>query len=1019
MIEHVTDLQTQANRLPSAGWDLEAMIADLQPTKRGLVPFAILSILAVSSLPAVAQVKTPIPEYTGDRVYVREVADSYSSLNRAIKELERSSPQTYFAIVVRSAGAGPDAASNYVNDLYDSWLGQARAKGLKLDPERSVITLLAVENRRVAVHAGTTLRDRLGLGKTALSGLIETAFVPFAKEQRYAEATASLLASINNQVSQYDRETAAVKTGSELFPDAPTPKRVQATAAGPSLPAAPSTETSQQPAPIAQGTRSAPASTVTPAAAPRASTTRRDLTLALLASLVAVALIVAGLVWLARVRTRNSVASKIKEYKKQAVAVMDQLDALKARLKLLPTENPEFKEPMSGATLALYETTQTNITALWDRWLEVMDVLDKAQALAQKDTALGTEKLKEAEKLVSDPKVFQQIDQEAKACAANMDQLNQAHEHARAAAQEVVQSQKDVQTNVQKVEHEGLPTVPYKPEIDGIADQARQAGGILTPDPVGARGSLDQARLRATTLRERIEQILQRYDEGRKVSAELASLGQQVAGHRQQGLRLDEEGGNPDQSIAQTFQKLEALRTAVHEGDAQTALQQLQTARDMLTRSQETVDGVLKARDLCQRDLPERVRETRRLREAMNQYEAFQDELRRDFAAGSWQAVSGHLDQARHLLDSFDGKTDEAREASSTTTQQYLVGARLLGQVSQEQLAVLQLMSAVGDQLAALKAVREECQGALRNLDEQDRTAQRFFLQNDQAIGSMARGTLDSARQSREQLSALQRERPPDWPRIRQALAGTLEEYGIACNQAEADLQAYQQLSAEYSRVRQDAARVRAFLSSHQEDRLAANQHYQNAEDALARAEAESSGTGKEWARWLELVRGASADLAHAERLAREDVRVAHQAEAEIRAAVDALGQARAYFSMGVTVGTREAESQLALADQSYRSQNYEEAIRAAAAAIQHVRQAHAQAAQQASMLQMAAEADRRRTAMPATDGAFLAAGGISASGAAIAGAAASPERPQDPGSESRSSTASGSWSNETAEGGW
>ena len=160
---------------------------------------------------------------------------------------------------------------------------------------------------------------------------------------------------------------------------------------------------------------------------------------------------------------------KIKEYKKKAVDVMDQLDTLKARLKQLPTEDPDFKEPMAGETLAMYEQTQTQLTGLWDRWLEVMDVLDKAQALAKKDTALGTEKLKEAEKLVSDSKVFEQIEAQSKACSASMDQLNQAHENARSAADVVVASQKEIQTRVEKVEKEGLPTVPYKPEIDGIA----------------------------------------------------------------------------------------------------------------------------------------------------------------------------------------------------------------------------------------------------------------------------------------------------------------------------------------------------------------------------------------------------------------------------------------------------------------------------------------------------------------------------------------------------------------------
>src|SRR5271157_4576344 len=295
-----------------SGGEARIMMADLRRQILVLILFTGLVLLAGSTGQAVAQERTPIPEYTGDRVYIKDVPGSYRSLNETIKQLERSSPQSYF----------------------------------------------------VAAQAG-----------------------------------------IQNQML-----------------------------------------------------------------------------LALLASLLAVGLIVAALIWLARHRTRNTVESKIKQYKKNAVDVMDRLDAMKARLKNLPVEDPDFKEPISGETLAVYQKIEGNLTGLWDRWLEVMDALDKAQALAKKDTALGTEKLKEAEKLVSDSQVFEQIEVEAQKCAASMDELNQAHENARSAADVVVVSQKEILTGVEKVEKEGLPSVPYKPEIDGISAQASHAKEILTPD---------------------------------------------------------------------------------------------------------------------------------------------------------------------------------------------------------------------------------------------------------------------------------------------------------------------------------------------------------------------------------------------------------------------------------------------------------------------------------------------------------------------------------------------------------
>ena len=164
--------------------------------------------------------------------------------------------------------------------------------------------------------------------------------------------------------------------------------------------------------------------------------------------------------------------------------------------------------------------------------------------------------------------------------------------------------------------------------------------------------------------------------------------------------------------------------------------------------------------------------------------------------------------------------------------------------MSQEQQAVFQLMKGVGDRLAALKALREECQAAVGSLDEQAHATERYFRQNDQVVGAMARGTFASAQKSRQELASLLGESRPDWTRVRRVLARNLDEFAIARNQAEADVQTYQQLSSEFERVRQEAGRVGAFLAGHEEDRLAANQHYQNAENALNQVQAETSRAG-------------------------------------------------------------------------------------------------------------------------------------------------------------------------------
>ncbi|APW63893.1 hypothetical protein [Paludisphaera borealis] len=743
----------------------------------------------------------------------------------------------------------------------------------------------------------------------------------------------------------------------------------------------------------------------------------------MIGSFVAIGLMIMGLVWLARRRARGSFHSKLKDYRAKAVDMMDRLDALKARLKTLTIEDADFKEPMTGQTLGHFQKVQDDLGKLWDRWLEVMDVVDKAQRRG----ARGSKELAEADQLVSDSKVFDEVEAGAKACNAAMDQLNNAHEEARSAAATVVEGRSQALAKVAEVRKADLPTAPYQPEIDRLAALENQAGQILTPDPLGAKAVLGEALAAATKLRERAANVLGRLDDGKQVHAALDKLRADVADQRRQGLKLVEEGGAPDHLIARSDQAIAELQKALEAGDPDAAADRLEAGRKLATEAQGTLDAVIQAKGLCAREQPERERETRRLREALAQYDAFEQELKRDFAPASWQVVAGNLAQARALLETFDRKAQEAAQAADGSTQKYLLGARLIGQLAQEQNAVFRLMNAVGERLSGLKALRDESRKLAADLDDRDRQADAFFSQYDHVVGPQARASLESAGEARRQVARKSAGSQPDWPTIRQLLGKAVEEYSIAQSQAEADLKIYELLTSEYDEARKNATRVQAFLAGHSEDRVAANQRYRNAEEVLNRVGDESTRVGNEWPRLLDQVRGARADLDHSEQLAREDIRLARQAEAEISDAARTIRQARTYFSMGVTLSTAGAESLLNQAQRLYHSQNYEQAIRTAGAAVQQVRQAHNQAVQQAYLRQMQIQADQQRSVagfntfgMGAATGAAAAMLGRAASesGGASSFATGGQDAPAAP-SAGGSDSSSSSWSSETSESSW
>ena len=173
--------------------------------------FASLVLSWVST--ALAQEKTPFPTLGDKHVYVAGVPDQFRALETQINELERSSPQTYYVVVIKQAGPGPKAAIQYAEELFDRWRSQAAKEGRPFDADRSILVVLAVDNQRIAVHPGASCATQFGLTPARIEReLIKDVFIPYAKKDQYSEGLGALLAGLLNQtndaIAARDHETA-------------------------------------------------------------------------------------------------------------------------------------------------------------------------------------------------------------------------------------------------------------------------------------------------------------------------------------------------------------------------------------------------------------------------------------------------------------------------------------------------------------------------------------------------------------------------------------------------------------------------------------------------------------------------------------------------------------------------------------------------------------------------------------------------------------------------------------------
>ena len=120
----------------------------------------------------------------------------------------------------------------------------------------------------------------------------------------------------------------------------------------------------------------------------------------------------------------------------------------------------------------MYESVQARPRKLWDRWLQVMDAVDRAEKLAKAVTSpFQRKKLGDAESLLEQNRAFEEIDAGVQSCTADMDRLNQAHESARGVLQAIGAAKDQLAAQLEAVRKLGLPLTPYEEDQTAIGTE--------------------------------------------------------------------------------------------------------------------------------------------------------------------------------------------------------------------------------------------------------------------------------------------------------------------------------------------------------------------------------------------------------------------------------------------------------------------------------------------------------------------------------------------------------------------
>jgi uncharacterized membrane protein YgcG len=888
------------------------------PTVIPVKTYLPLLLCCVLAAPAAAQEKTPIPPFSGERLIVAGVPNTYGPLRADIDELERSSHQRYYVVIVNSSGADNNT-KYYADALARDWLDQATKKKLPFDADRAVIVVLAVQNKQLSVHAGKKLQSD-GLSPELIDkDIVRPTFLPHAKAGNYLNGLQELLPAIEQRIGVLEKvqpthvNPVQDSRSEGTFPPPPAPPQAaKTTAAAPVTP------------PPASG---------------------RSLLLSFLLGVLVVVALGFGIARLLHVSTKRGVEERFKTFRDRVMDLRQRVEGVQERHKLLPTVDKNFQTPMAGATLAMFNQVDADVRRLMDDWLKRMDVWERVQSLIAAETYFSSSRLRQANGLLDQLGSFDEVDTACQGCVTSLDRLEQSHTRGQTLLQEADTRTGRLREQMGSVAALGLATVAYDSELSGCATALEEGRKLLPADPIGGVHAAEAVQKRMDALHQRMDEVVRLFKRAPEAQAALDRVSRLAAERRAGGLRLSEPEGCPDPLLEQGRAQHRDMLQALQHGEPQEAEKHLDRALAVAADAEKRIERQVAARAVCQREIPARRADAQQLRQEEAQAHSQRLELEHGFAPESWREVAEHSARAGELQAKATALLDEAAQAAADGVQHYFRATALLEQVKKEQEQAHELLRAIGQSLQRLTELRRECQGRRQEMGELARRAQGYLAAHKGVVRSPARACLDTA-EGRWQQARAQADGPrPNWPAVQKLLEESRQEYAAAQKEAEEDVRCHRQLEDRLTEAERLGERVGVFLGRHHEDRQQANETYRTAVAALQRARQEMSERQSDWAQLLRRVEEAAGGLAKAEELARQDLQLADRASVEIEEAGRQIERAGNFFSDGISADVGSAEQLLEHARHLLGSQAYEQAIDRAKAAQQAARQAHDNAA--------------------------------------------------------------------------
>ena len=757
----------------------------------------LLTLLAIAFDSQISYGQSEMPEFTGERLTFSGVdSAAWQSLPPVIAELEQSGQETYYVVVVESSGSGPTATKDYTDRLYEQWLQQAARNNVAFDTQRSVLVVLAIQNRQISVKAGQTLLQDYGLNGVVIDQqLVQPYFISMAKAGNYPEGVKSLLKQLNRRIVARDQPSAPPTVVSQSLPVTITPPAPAALNAEPSVAA--TTEAQQ-------ATNESPPSFLRHAVTSPAYIAGTGIALGLLTLVI---------LRIMHLQARKPLEVKRSNFRQHVVQLSDDIDLLRERHRKLPFTDKDYTEPMIGETLSMYDGIQTSLETLRQRWLELMDVWDKIDALEKQEHFFGRNALLEATKLLDTVPVGDVENSLNEQCVKTLDRLEDAHEQVQRLDKSLDEDLVRIQEQLTELQLVRLATEPYQPSLEKVAELRALAAKITVPDPIGSQTIQTNARETLRSVGSLTERILQHRRGIDELHGKLNTVIVRLASLRNAGMKFCEEGSDPSPLFPTIQHHCEECLKLLNLADANTAAEHLKQGFELAAQSQSAIQLQVDSQEFCRREIPIRTNEQRQLESQLKTLDSIFPALESEFAAASWIGVANLQSTSSDAVSLASTILTDATLAGSDSVQHYQTAAAALRQLKQLQ-SDTSINIASGDQrLQQLRKIRSDATVELNQL-QQYRANVASLLQSSTADREAANHRFRDAETSLQQLVQATAQSRADWPQIAESLRSIRDEISTSEQMSKEDIRLAAKAAEEITSAQRELRQAESFYRS-------------------------------------------------------------------------------------------------------------------------------------------------------------------------------------------------------------